>query len=429
MKKQNMKKNKIICLLISLFASFVLWSYVVTVINTEQTETIYNIPVTFIGTDILREQNLIITEGADATISLRVTGRRSVVQQLNQDNVIVEVDVSKINRAGEYSRNYNITYPSSLQASNFTEVRRIPSMINITVEDLITKEIPVRVSFQGSAAEGYMLDSATPAYDAITIAGTEEQVQDIESALIIVEDQDLTTGFTRNMEYTLLNASGDPVEAEGIEVEMDTISVTVNIVKYKEVPLIVNFTPGGGATETNVTWEADPPSIIVSGDENILDSLNQIVLGEENLSGIVADAVKTYPIVLPEGVKNETGEIEATVTISFTGLSSTTVRATNFQFTNVPSNFVASAVTQSLQITIRGPSDEIQSIEPADLTVVADLSDISGVAGTYTINSVSVNIAGNTSCGVLGNYSVMVTLVSEQDYLASMAENDTGEGT
>lgn len=60
MKKQNMKKNKIICLLISLFASFVLWSYVVTVINTEQTETIYNIPVTFIGTDILREQNLII---------------------------------------------------------------------------------------------------------------------------------------------------------------------------------------------------------------------------------------------------------------------------------------------------------------------------------------------------------------------------------
>lgn len=215
-----------------------------------------------------------------------------MVQQLNQDNVIVEVDVSKINRAGEYSRNYNITYPSSLQASNFTEVRRIPSMINITVEDLITKEIPVRVSFQGSAAEGYMLDSATPAYDAITIAGTEEQVQDIESALIIVEDQDLTTGFTRNMEYTLLNASGDPVEAEGIEVEMDTISVTVNIVKYKEVPLIVNFTPGGGATETNVTWEADPPSIIVSGDENILDSLNQIVLGEENLSGIVADAVK-----------------------------------------------------------------------------------------------------------------------------------------
>lgn len=187
MKKQNMKKNKIICLLISLFASFVLWSYVVTVINTEQTETIYNIPVTFIGTDILREQNLIITEGADATISLRVTGRRSVVQQLNQDNVIVEVDVSKINRAGEYSRNYNITYPSSLQASNFTEVRRIPSMINITVEDLITKEIPVRVSFQGSAAEGYMLDSATPAYDAITIAGTEEQVQDIESALILVE--------------------------------------------------------------------------------------------------------------------------------------------------------------------------------------------------------------------------------------------------
>ena len=54
MKKQNMKKNRIICLLISLVASFVLWYYVVTVINTEQTETIYNIPVTFSGLDSLR---------------------------------------------------------------------------------------------------------------------------------------------------------------------------------------------------------------------------------------------------------------------------------------------------------------------------------------------------------------------------------------
>ena len=63
------------------------------------------------------------------------------------------------------------------------------------------------------------------------------------------------------------------------------------------------FTAGGGATDENVTWKANPPSITISGDEKLLDGLNQIVLGRENLSTILVDTTKTYPIVLPDGRK------------------------------------------------------------------------------------------------------------------------------
>ena len=109
MKKQSVKRSKLICMLISLVASVFLWVYVVTVVSQEKSETIYNIPITFTGVETLREQNLTITEGADATVNLQLTGRRTVVQGLNRDNITLTVDVSKFNVPGEFSRNYTIT--------------------------------------------------------------------------------------------------------------------------------------------------------------------------------------------------------------------------------------------------------------------------------------------------------------------------------
>ena len=83
-------------------------------------------------------------------------------------------------------------------------------------------------------------------------------------------------------------------------------------------------------------------------------------------------------------------------------------------------------MTQSLQITVRGPSSEIKELNAGGVRVVADLSGLSGVAGTYTVDNVTVALPGSEQSGVLGSYSVMVTLMTEEDYLNSTAENNDG---
>ena len=426
MKKKTVTKNKGVYLLIALMASFLLWVYVVTVVSTEMSETIYNIPVTFTGVETLRESGLTITSRAEKTVNLKVTGRRSVIQELNSDNITLTIDVSKINMAGVNERGFSIQYPPSVQPSNVTVERRTPSSIGFTVSELSTREIPVKTVFQGSVAEGYMIESTTAAFDAITITGEAEKVAQIGYALIIIDDQDLTGSFTRNMDFALVDAAGEPVDAAEIETEEEFISVTVNVVKHKDIPLVMQFTPGGGATDANVNWKANPPVITVSGDEKVLDGLNQIVLGTENLGQIIADTTQTYPIVLPDGVKNESGDVEATVTIALTGLSSTatTVKSSAFEFVNIPTGYVSKAVTQSLQITVRGPSDEVRTVAADDIRIIANLSEISGVAGTYTINDVEILLDDHPNCGVLGTYSVMTTLISEEDHQKAMAETE-----
>ena len=140
-----MKNRKPIWMLVSLVAAILLWLYVVTVVSPETTRTFYNIPVVFVGEDNLREEGLTISEGADATVTLRLTGTRSIIDnQLDRDNISITVDVSKIRAAGEYTRSYVIGLPNSIQMSSVTVEHKSPTSISFTVEELVSKEVPVK---------------------------------------------------------------------------------------------------------------------------------------------------------------------------------------------------------------------------------------------------------------------------------------------
>ena len=422
-----MKTKKLILMLISLLASMLLWLYVVTVVSPETTKTFYNIPVTFVGEDTLREDGLTISEGADATVTLRLTGTRSIIDnQLDMDNITISVDVSKIRSAGEYTRSYTISYPNSIQPSSVKVESKNPNNINFIVEELESKEVPVKPVFEGSLEDGYTLKSLKSNFDTITVTGTAEQIAPISKAMVIVDEKGMHQSTTRTMNYTFVDENGDPVDTTGIEVDEESVELTISIVKHKTLPLTVDFVAGGGATEDNVKWEFDPATITVSGDEEILDSLNRISLGTLDLSTVVADSELNYPIVLPEGVENETGEAEATLTLTLSGLSSKTLRVSNFEFTNEPDGYHVSAMTQSLQISVRGPSDEIERITAGNVRVVADLSSISGVAGNYTCENVTIYLDGFPNSGVMGSYSVAVNLMTQEDYLAALAEDSGG---
>ena len=73
-----MKKSKLITMIISLLAAFLLWVYVVTIVNPEAEITLSDIPVSFSGEKVLREdQGFVITEGKDVTVTAHFSGKNS----------------------------------------------------------------------------------------------------------------------------------------------------------------------------------------------------------------------------------------------------------------------------------------------------------------------------------------------------------------
>lgn len=412
-----MKKSKLITMIISLLAAFLLWVYVVTIVNPEGETILTDIPVSFSGEEVLREdQGLVITEGKDVTVTAHFSGKNSDLKKLeqNQEEIVAIVDVSKVRSAKEYTLSYDLTLPNSVQQSAITIFDRRPSTVSFTVQRLVSKPVEVVGDFSKvEIADGYMLDSRSFDYETVTVEGPEDIVSTIKCARVEMNRTNLDKSVTETLQFTLLNENGEPVDTEMLTTNTDAIEVTLNVVKHKSVPLDVEFIDGGGATSKDVSYEIDPKSITLSGDSTVLDALNKIVLGNIDLALIEnSTEVLPLPIVIPDGTKNVSGEEQATVTIRIKNKETAVIRATNIAFINTPEGYTPNSVTQLVQVKVRAGVSEIDKISSSSLRVVADMTGCTQ-AGTYQV-PVTIYIDGYPDAGVIGEYSIAVTLTKTE---------------
>ena len=404
-------------MIISLLAAIALWIYVVTVVNPDGNTTLTNVPVTFSGQEALQaDQNLIITKGADATVTVDFSGKNSDLKKLEQgqDEVTAVVDVSKIRTAKDYNMTYTVKLPSSVQDSVISISDRTPSTISFTVENYVSKTVEVKADVTAvEVADGYMLDSTTFDYDTVNVAGPESIVSRITNAQIVMSRTDLDKTVTETMDYNLVDENGDTIDKTGLTLDVEKIETTLNVVKYKEIPLDVAFIDGGGATSSDVSYEISPATVTLSDDSTVLDGVNKIVLGNIDLSDADNNQVYSYQIIIPNGAKNVSGEAEATVTIKVKNKETAVIRATNITFINVPDGFEAANMTQLVQTKVRASTSDIRQITSSSLRVVADMADYTQ-AGTYTV-PVTIYIDGYPDAGVIGDYTIVASLAKSAE--------------
>ena len=210
-------------------------------------------------------------------------------------------------------------------------------------------------------------------------------------------------------EPLVLDADGNEVDTTDLTTDVDSIEVELDVVKYKQVPLSVNFIDGGGATGADADVDIDPKSITLAGDATVLDSVNTIVLGNVDLGATDNNAVLSFDIKIPNDAKNVSGEESATVTIKIKNKRTKVIGATNIAFINTPDGFDARSITQLVQTTVRASNNEIDRIAANNLRVVADLSEYTQ-AGTYQV-PVTIYIDGYPDAGVIGDdYKIVVVL-------------------
>lgn len=409
--------SKVFYAAISILLAFVLWLYVGREANPEVTNTLSRVQVVFSGLESLEERGLMISEGEEQTVSLRIRASRDVWRRLNQGDTTITIDVSGITEPGEQSVSVttrNISFPRSITALDSIDVQYTsPGTVEFTVSRWVSKEVPVEGTFNGSVADGYQRENFTFAPETVTISGREELVNQVESALVTVSQQEMNATFMENCGYTLVDADGKPVADAGeLETSPETVLVTLPIVQLKEVELTVDIIAGGGATEDNVTVSIEPSTITVSGEAADLAELDSISLGRVDLSEVFGTQTQKMPITLDASLTNVSGPAEATVTVTVEGLYTRTLEVDNIDLINKPDGYQAELVTQSLTVLIRGPQEALDSVTASQIRVVADLSDLDLSTGTRTV-PVRVYLNGNSEVGVVGDYNISISVTRE----------------
>ncbi len=394
----------------SVVAALFLWLYVVRVENPQMDSTLTAVPVVISGEDVLLEdRELMVTDVSAHTASIKINGKRADITGLNNSNVQLTVDVSGIKTSGTYTLPYVIDYPSNISENSITLDSVSIQNVTVTIVPQVTKTVNVKGAFVGSIADGYQRSNMEFSPDTIRISGPQDVIDEVAYAYVELSGQNVDSTITEMVKFKLMDKDDKEVSSEYITSSVSEITATMPVVVLKEVYLTVDIINGGGATSANVNIDSDPKTVMLAGDAEILSGINQIVLGTVDLSQVDGTFTKTYDIVIPNNIENVTGVTEATVTVSVTGLATNKYTATNFQCINVPLGYTAVTVTQSIEVMLRGPEEDIEKVAANNIRIVADLSNIGQTTGMCSVEA-KVYIDGFSDVGAVGTYNIVVNV-------------------
>lgn len=383
-----MRKNKIGSIILSVAIAFGLWLYVVSNVSSETDITFEGIPVVREGETILTERNLMVTNMSASTVSINLAGSRDVLSKIDKSNTSVKIDMSKVTEPGEkIAMNYTPSFPADVSASDLDIRDKSPSVIYVDVDYRRSYDIPVQVKWTGTRSENYIYDTENYTIDntVVTITGPATVADQIRYALIEIDLTNRGESISESFSYTLCDGEGNPVDAKLITTNVEQIRLDAQIQRIQEIDLVADVLYGGGATRDNTTVTLNPATIRVSGGDAVLaelgDSLTVCTINLAEIEKSTKDL--KYTITLPEGVTNQTGVSEVTVSVTFSGLKTREFVVDNFQKINVPEGMEAEIINASLTIKVRGPEAELAQLEERDITVVVDFANAEAGTATY----------------------------------------------
>ena len=203
--------SKAFWIIISLLASFLLWTYIMSTEETTIEMTFSNVKVVYQGADDLRAaRGLIVTDADAETVSVRLKGTRRVLGNLSSADLSAVIDVSGISQAREMQVSYSLQYPTNVDKSSITVLSKSPETISFSVVQEANKTLEVKGVFTGSVKDGYTAEPIQVEPSSITLYGPQEELDAVDSICVYVTRTDLDKSIApTNCPYVLLDKDGN----------------------------------------------------------------------------------------------------------------------------------------------------------------------------------------------------------------------------
>ena len=406
-----MTRNKLGALALSFAIALSLWMYVRTYVKPDYEQTFYNVPVALEGGPKLAERQLMLLSEEEYEVNIKVHGNRQDVSKINSGNIQLVANLADIYEPGEHNLTYTIIYPGDVPTGSVSAERN-PDRVRVVVARKKTKEIPVKVVYEGDVPADYIKDTAAMEldYTYVEITGPEEVVDKIDHAAVTVQCSGRTESIYESYRYALRDSDDKPVDAEYITTSVSEVKVYLPISMVKKIPLTLTLVDGGGATAETTKLVIEPAEISISGSEAALNALPELNLGTIELDQITQDTTREFEINLPEGVQNVSNLSTAKVTISFPKLATREFTITEFTPLNLPAGMAWEPLTKQLTITVRGLKSEVQRLNAADILVQVDLTGVENTAAVEPTIRFPENLS---SLGEVGSYSISVQVTPD----------------
>lgn len=367
----------------SVVCAMSLWVIVYTITDPIETKRLTNVPVTFINTEIIEDNDQVyqILEDSDVVKLLTLQASRSTINDLRDSDINVVADFSKLKMDGTidlriYSDRHNdaITFKASS-----TEVK-------LLVEDKIRRDIVLTAEASGELEEGYIVNSIKAQQNRIRITGAESIVSSVEKAVAVTDVTGSVENISSYVDIMLYDAEGNEVSKENLTMSTKSVSVTVEILQTKTVP-IRYLSSGRPAAGFVLAGEgvSDAEELIIAGKSDDLARVTEIVVLGEELS--VQDARQDVVCVidlddyLPSGIvradKTGNGKVEVSFHIAPIINEEITLKTGDVEIQNIPEGYQADFIDpeQEFSVVVSGADYLLEGFGSSDVRAYIDVTE------------------------------------------------------
>ncbi len=403
------RSNKFVFVL-SLLIAIVIWITMSIDASIGTTRVITDIPISISLSDEAQESGLRIFSGADGTASVTVSGNRVALGGVTKDDILVTAQTANtINSANTYTLSLT---PSKVNVSDqFTITSQpSPSVISVYVDYYREKEFNIVDQVVYQVEDDYYA-STTLSASTVTVSGPQSEITKIASVSVSDKIQGvLTSDVKTTLPVKLYDSAGYEISSNLITLSVSEVDVNISVLPEKTVSLTPNFThfPSGLSVSEYVT--VDPSEILIAGPSTILDNITEVSLDDIDFSKIdnKSQTVEAS-VLLPDDCRNLSNKNTAKVTLDLSSMSKKTVTVTDVSVENLSSEYTSKVTTQSLDVTIIGPEDQIEELDASNLKAVIDTSTLNGTTGSTSM-PVTISLTGKKGCWVYGEYKANITI-------------------
>jgi len=389
--KQFMSKSRIsnntAPKLASLFFAVLLWVYVMDIENPETLRTFKDVPVQLVHIEELQDSGLVLMNSQDYSVDVMIEGRRSDVLDVKKSEIEITSDLLGFGKGTN-----SIPIDLNLIADNVKITKISKNEIKVDLDRIVSVAKTVEITINDELPNDYKAKQVMVNPQQILVVGPETLVNSVTKLVGEIEIVEKSTDLLKKVPIKAVDSDGNVVSR--VQPKVAYVDLELSIDKFKTVNLKGSVVGSVSEGYEYVGISLNPQSIMINGEENVVDSVDLLRTKSIDISNITKKTTKTVELILPEGVHKQylATPVMATIDVEEIVTKTFSYHIDDISILNLKSELEVRLLgpTPYFEISVEARKSLIEDLEKSDLLLNLDLAN--HISGRY---SKKLNIDSN----------------------------------
>lgn len=293
---------------VSVIVAIIIWIYISIFLDPSIDVNVRDLPIQFVGEEVLAERGISVVNESATTINLRVQGSRKRMGKYDMKTIIARVDMSGIEDVGQTSLPVEVVVPfENVGISSQSHYN-----VQVTTEELVEKQITLGIKTEGSLAENYMAGPITTSPETVTIKGPKSVIGKIDKAGVLLEYANADVDIDVELPIRFYGADDKIIPVQDalmkrITQDIQSTKVHCEVVKLREIKVVPRFSADSYDARDAVLKDAkvsvNPATVLIYGDDKLTAKIESIYTDEVPVEKFKDNKKAKAKLIIPDGVK------------------------------------------------------------------------------------------------------------------------------